>query len=114
VFTASTGIPKEINPLIMELKVREFYAERVGTEFVTTYKDYNLTKCTEDKIPGITEAIDGQLYADELYCPDNYDFEAYGNFGSQKVTGLNIQLNKCLGLTCADNNTMNAYLADAR
>jgi hypothetical protein len=114
VFTDSTGNPKEINPLIMEIVVGELYLERTGTVFVPTYKYYNLTLCTEDDFPGSSKQLDSQLYSDAVYCPDNHDFKVFGNFGSQNLSALSIELNKCRGVTCADNNTMNAYLADAK
>jgi hypothetical protein len=94
----------------MTIKISEVTTTRVGTAYSLAYKDYNLTLCTEDKIPGLNISLSGQLYADSIYCPDDYDFKVYGNYGSESTTSVQISLNKCSVGACADNNTMNAYL----
>jgi hypothetical protein len=76
------GDPKAIDATYVSILVRETFVVRNGTTFDPTYKYYNLTKCTEEDLPGYGEQLGGTLYADAIYCPDNYDFEIFGNYGS--------------------------------
>jgi hypothetical protein len=114
VFTDYRGVAKEITPSLVSLLVSEQYQTRNGTDFENTYQDYNLTTCTEEKLPGITELASGQLYGDAILCPDNYDFPMYGSYGSQELRGISIRAVRCSGDSCASQAEINAYLADAR
>jgi hypothetical protein len=112
--TTGNGTPIPIDPLLMKFQVAEQHQTRNGSIFTNVYKYYNLTTCTEEKFPGYDEVSMDQLYAESALCPDNYDFEMFGDYGSQELRGLSITLDKCDGALCANNNTMNAYLSDAR